>query len=128
MNRVDLSSYRDLYLKTAHEYLNTLKIKLSLLKQFANDAENKFEIYRLTHSLKSQSFFMGYKQTGLICKTLESVFYAIKENKITLSNELFDAINDALQKITISLNNITKNQAENDFADDIKKLETFLAI
>lgn len=126
MNSIDLSSYQNLFLKTAHEYLTTLKTKFSLLKQSTSDADEKFELYRLMHSFKSRSLFLGYKQIGLICKTLEDIFRAIKENKIILSDELFNTVNNIIQKMVTSLDNIAKNQVENDFADDIKQLETFL--
>jgi len=70
----DLKSYSALYLKNAQEEIVSIR---DLVKQRNVDIKT---VHRICHTLKGQSFFMGYNDIGLKALELETYFKAKLEN------------------------------------------------
>jgi len=79
MTPIDMSAYKDLYVETAREYIETLKKNLTLLNENTTNKEAIYEMFRSYHSLKSQSHAMGYMKTAEFCKLLEDYFQSLGE-------------------------------------------------
>ncbi|MFA6081696.1 MAG: Hpt domain-containing protein [Patescibacteria group bacterium] len=71
---LDLKSYSDLYLKNAQEELRLIR---SLISRDVVDIKT---IHRICHSLKGQSFFMGFNDIGLKALELEIYYRQLLEN------------------------------------------------
>ena len=69
-----LKSYTVLYLTNAQEEIKLIR---SLISQ--KDVDVK-ELHRISHTLKGQSFFMGFNDIGLKALELETYFKARLEN------------------------------------------------
>lgn len=70
----DLKSYTALYLKNAQEEIELIR---SLISQ--GDVDIKI-LHRIGHTLKGQSFFMGFNDVGLKALELETYFKSLLEN------------------------------------------------
>lgn len=108
----DLNQYKDLYIQTSREYLQSLNDKLLILEKNPKDMEAIEEIFRSAHSLKSQSAAMGYINTGFLCHTIEDVFYEIKEGRMELTKELADILFLSFDSLTNSIEHIERENSE----------------
>lgn len=64
----DLKSYTVLYLKNAHQ-------EISEIRRFVNEGSTDIKtLHRMCHSLKGQSFFVGFNDIGLKALELETYF------------------------------------------------------
>jgi chemotaxis protein histidine kinase CheA len=91
----DLKSYTVLYLENAQKELNLLR---SLISQEVPDLK---ELHRVSHTLKGQSFFMGFNDIGLKALELETYFKGKLEN--TQTNDL--NVEAILEEIEVMLKN-----------------------
>lgn len=119
----DLSEYRDLYLQTSREYLQSLNDNLLKLEKNQTDPAAIDEIFRSAHSLKSQSAAMGYEKTGFLCHTVEDVFYEIKEGRLTTTPELADSLFKAFDNLTKSIDSIEQTGQETDLSESAEELK-----
>jgi two-component system, chemotaxis family, sensor kinase CheA len=119
----DLSEYKDLYLQTSREYLQSLNENLLKLEKDQTDPAAIDEIFRSAHSLKSQSAAMGYEKTGYLCHTVEDVFYEIKEGRLAPTAELADSLFKAFDNLTKSIDSIEQNGQEVDLTESAEELK-----
>lgn len=70
----DLKSYTVLYLKNAQEEIKSIR---SFISQKSTDFET---IHRICHSLKGQSFFMGFNDIGNKALQLEKHYKNLLDN------------------------------------------------
>lgn len=126
MVTVDVATYKPLYLKTSHEYISEFNKNLDLLNQKQTDPTLIYEVFRLAHSLKSQNLIMGFVKTADLCKTLEEYFHAVKDNKIVYKSENYPIIQNAMQNVQKSIDNIDKSNIEIDLNTETTNLRTKL--
>lgn len=119
----DLSQYKDLYLQTSREYLQSLNTALLKLEKKPADKEAIEEIFRSAHSLKGQSVAMGYEATGSLCHTVEDIFYEIREGRMKLTPELADLLFASFDSLTASIDKIEKEGKELDLLSQTGKLK-----
>lgn len=117
-----LSYYQDLYAKTAYDYLEKIKNGISQLLKNPHNAEIINDIYISTHSLKSQSLAMGYKQTADLSSAIQDIFEQAKENRMDLSENLLKKVMVCTEKLTANVDNIKTENKELDLAEDVKDL------
>ena len=125
---IDISQYRNLYLKTAHNLVTEMQKYIGLLSTNENDKNAVYEIYRAAHSLKSQSLMMGYSQTGLTNRLIEGLFRKIHEGKQTLSSAILFLTKEVVDHIKNSIDQIQNNNQESDLQEDIKKLHQYISL
>lgn len=118
----DLSYYKDLYVKTAYDYLEKIKNGISQLLKTPHNKEIINDIYISIHALKSQSMAMGYSKTAYLCAVIENIFREFKEEKKTAESNLLTQIMISLERISLSVNNINNENLEIDLSSDAKKL------
>lgn len=108
----DLSEYKELYIKTSSDLLQQLNQDLKTLQVNFSDESAIERLHRNAHSLKSQSLVMGYQSTGMMCKELEFLFRAMKEKQLVTTEQINQAIADALQNLYHSIESIKANDSE----------------
>ena len=119
----DFSEYKDLYIQTGREYIQSLNASLLTLEKDPADKEAIEEVFRSAHSLKGQSAAMEYQSTGFLCHTVEDVFYEIKNDRMQLTSELSDHLFAAFDALTDSLNHIEKENHETDLSAQAETLK-----
>lgn len=77
MDSFDVGSYKNIYLKSAKELVGRIDL---LLKGAVDDVS---ELHRLFHTIKGESFFMGYSELGNLCLKAEK---ELEHKLITSSN------------------------------------------
>ncbi len=125
---IDISQYRDLYLKTARDLVTSMEQQINDLNTNINDKEKIYELYRSAHSLKSQSLVMGYSQLGLTNRMIEALFREIHEGKKTISNSILSLTKEAIDHIKKSIDKIQNENQEADLNADMKKLQMYISI
>ena len=108
----DLADYKKLYLKSARKHLKILSKNIALFLKNPSNQSVLDQAHLHTHSLKSQSLVMGYPKTGALCRSLETIFYKIKERKKILTNANIKSIQISLQQLTELIQLIEKTGQE----------------
>ncbi len=106
MANIDVSAYRELYIKTAHEYVEAMQASMVLMRANAANREAIETMYRSAHSLKSQSLLMGYKNTASLNEFIEHTLRNIQEKNQYITEKILSEIKPALQKIEESVASI----------------------
>lgn len=116
MTQVDLSSYKNLFVKSSNEYLDKLKADLEILSSNPVDKDAINNVYISIHSLGSQNLTMGYTSTGTLCRLMENFFYKVKNGQETLDSQKIQFVADAVLKVDESVRNIDANNSEIDLS------------
>lgn len=97
----DLSKYKDLYLKTAKEYLS--KIDVSFESSSTNPQQAVEDLYIDVHSLRGQSNTMGYIAAAKLCEPVEEKLKVMKE---TGNFSELDSLRFPIERIKTAITNI----------------------
>lgn len=116
MTKIDLSSFKSLYITTARDYIKKLRQNLEILLKHPNNHDAISTIYISSHSLGSQSTLIGYKNIESVCGVIEQTFKKIKEGKANVSQELLISLKDALTSLTNCIDSIEKANTEIDLS------------
>ncbi len=111
MQNVDLEEFKDLYIKTAVEYVHILKDKL---EEYTTEGNKNLlqALFMASHSLKGQSYAMNYNDIGKVSREIELFFQDAQNLKrIPQSNEL-DAIGELIEYLSLSIESIQNNSVE----------------
>lgn len=128
MTQIDLSSYRDLYLKTAKEYLEKLNHNLKILSTEPTNPEAIEEAHLCAHSIGSQSLTMQYTTTGNLARVMEHYLSQVKDKTSQLNQESLDALQEASQKLAESISSIETSNSELDLNPETDKIKQKLNI
>lgn len=126
MDSNDLSSFKGLYLKTARDYIVSMKDNVDRLKANHQDQQAITDMHIIAHSLKSQSLVMGYSKMGKGSEQIEKIFSAIKNGGKVVTPILLDQISSVIEKFIESLSHIETTDTEIDTSKNITELEQFL--
>jgi two-component system chemotaxis sensor kinase CheA len=113
------------FLEESEELVEKLNDNLLQLEKDASNPESINEVFRLTHSLKSESALLGLTHLSELAHKLEDVFDRIRSDNLTLSRPLMDAIfsaSDLIQEI-ISRISVGQNVTEVDTRSVIGELK-----
>lgn len=124
----DLIQYKDLYIQTAKNLLNEIKVDINSLEINNSDIKIVDKLHRNFHSLKSQSLVMGFNSLGIVNKHLEHVFLTFKEKKLSINKELIATIYKIVQNMERSLTHIEESNQELDLSADIAALELLVEV
>lgn len=107
----DLSDFKELYFKTAHEYVNGLNSGMETLGP--NPTPEKFaDLHRFAHSLKSQSAVMQFNNITELAGTLEQLFDQLQKGEQQLTPEMQAEINESINTLNSSLTELDPNSPE----------------
>lgn len=93
------NEYKELFLAEAldnHEELNRL---ITELEKKPEDQGAINAIFRITHTLKGNAAGMGFASIAELAHTLETLFGEVREQKITLSTDIFTALFKAIDTL-----------------------------
>lgn len=100
------------FLEEAEELVEKLNENLLQLEKEAGSPDSINEIFRLTHSLKSESALLGFTHLSELAHRLEDVFDSIRAETLTLSRPLMDAIFSASDLIHEIISRISIGQTD----------------
>jgi two-component system chemotaxis sensor kinase CheA len=100
------------FLEEAEELLEKLNDNLLQLEKDAGNPDSINEVFRLTHSLKSESALLGFTRLSELAHRLEDVFDSIRAENLTLSRPLMDAIFSASDLIHEIISRISSGQTD----------------
>lgn len=103
----DLSQYKDLYIKTANEYLEKIDKSLTALSDPIQLPSAIDELYIAIHSLKGQSNVMGYIAAGTLCADVQEKLRIIKETK---NYSEVNTLREPIEKIKLAIADIEKGE------------------
>jgi two-component system chemotaxis sensor kinase CheA len=128
LNQEDQQKYKALYLQTARQITSEIKESLAKLSS-GNDTQEIIEVlHRAFHSLKGQSEMMEYQALGSLSRLLEFTFAAVRESKLTLSEDIVQKIHEAVAEIETCFNELEKNNKESDLSQITKSLQSLTKI
>jgi len=113
------------FLEESEELLEKLNDNLLQLERDTSNPDSINEIFRLTHSLKSESALLGFARLSELAHRLEDVFDGIRAGTVSLSRPLMDAIfsaSDLIHEIVARIS-IGKNDEEVDSGSVIRELK-----
>ncbi len=100
------------FLEESEELLEKLSQALLELEKEPANLELVHEIFRLTHSLKSESALIGFNNLSELAHRLEDVFERIRSGALTLRQELLDVILSAADLIHEMVSRITRGEGD----------------
>ncbi|MBI2641826.1 Hpt domain-containing protein [Candidatus Roizmanbacteria bacterium] len=128
MATIDMTPYKELFLKAAREYLENMKKNIMVLNTVPTQKEAVYETYRGAHSIRGQALLMGYPKLVEICSILESFFREVRESKKRYDPSMFSDLISAITKIGQSLKSIEDNNLEADLSEETDKLKSSLTV
>jgi two-component system chemotaxis sensor kinase CheA len=92
MSGADESRLRRAFLEEAEELSEKLGESLATLERNRTDASFVNEVFRLTHSLKSESAFMGYTSLSAVAHRMEDVLGLARAGTLELKKPVVDSL------------------------------------
>ena len=99
MSSTDLSNYKNLYIKTAKEYVDKLLSDSLKLTSNPSDKEVINSLHINSHSLKSQSQVMGYMNVADICLNIEKISSDVLEGHVEFTNDDISNIKKSVEEL-----------------------------
>lgn len=106
MADIDLSNYKDLYVKSAREYIEAMHASMVLMQVDNSNPEATEILFRSAHSLKTQSTIMGFKNTASLNEFIEHTMRNVKEGKQEYNEKVAGEVQTAVEKIEKSIDSI----------------------
>jgi two-component system chemotaxis sensor kinase CheA len=100
------------FLEESEELLEKLSQALLELEKEPENLELVHEIFRLTHSLKSESALIGFGNLSELAHRLEDVFERVRSGALTLRQELLDVILSAADLIHEMVSRIARGEGD----------------
>ena len=91
--------FRNAYLEEVNELLESLNQQLLALENNPGEKEIINEIFRLTHSIKSESALVGYLNISEVAHKMEDIFDRIRRNSINIDRNIMNALFKSYDKI-----------------------------
>ena len=123
MDKIDLSSFKGLYLETAREYIDKIEASIEVLLKQPENPDAIMNIYISAHSLGSQSTLTNYKNMESVCGVIEHIFLKVKEGSLKISEDLLTALKDSVIGLTNCVDSIDKENKEIDLSGIKSQLE-----
>jgi len=106
--RIDYNKLKRAFIEEAEELLEKLNAALLSLEAERENIDLVNEVFRLTHSLKSESALMEFSNLSKVAHGLEDVFEKIRSSELVLSRQImdmifagFDAMHEMLNRINL---------------------------
>lgn len=112
-----ISEFKNLYLKTADEYLISLKKTINTIGGSFSDESFK-SFFMASHSLKSQSLAMNYSNTGSASRALELFAQIHIKSQQSANQDEVDIIRKVIDFIEFSLSSIRQTGHEQPLSEE----------
>jgi chemotaxis protein histidine kinase CheA len=111
MGKINLADYKNLYLKTAMDYVNNISSGFSKLCANIQDSEAINLIHISSHSLKSQSQVMGFADIADLCMKLEKASSDILKGTNQVNDQFIDLLKNSINGLSSKIAQIEKGDA-----------------
>ena len=112
------------FLEEANEQIELLDEDIVKLEKEGENPELLQEIFRAAHTLKGSSAMVGHQAMAQVTHTMESLLDRVRNNEITITTSIIDALLSGLDAIKTLKNEITTSE---DSGLDIKPVIAVLA-
>ena len=119
----DKKVYKNLYLKTAREYVVQMTDQLEQFSSGEHATSFVDDFHREAHSLKGQSLMMEYAHIGELARQIEYLFASYAERDVTIKAEEITIIKQAIVAIAACLDQIESEDTEADLSDLTSQIE-----
>ena len=123
---MDLSHYKELYLKTSYEQLEKLHEGIDALSANTASLSGRDAVYLNAHTLVSKSMLMGYRDIGFVAQQIEKIFYNIKNNNGEISPLLIAVLKQSYSDLIAAFKSIEHNGSQVDLTSAKEALGKFL--
>ena len=122
---MDEARLRRAFLEEAEEMVEDLNRRLVELEQDSVNAELINEVFRLFHSLKSESALMGFTRLSVVAHRTEDVFDLVKQGNVALERSVMDGVFAATDLINEMIARIASGGGDAEFSVDavVEQLE-----
>jgi chemotaxis protein histidine kinase CheA len=110
MGQPDMSSYKNLYLQTAKEYIGKISISLDKLAGNPSDKEALNDLHISSHSLRGQSQAMGFMNMSNLSVNLETISNDILNGIATIEDNIINILKKSIEELNLELSRIEKTQ------------------
>ena len=128
MPDVDLTQFKTLYNQTALDYLHKIEEGIHSIKQNPSDKNSINAVHIAAHSLKSQSYLMGYSSVGNASMVLEKTFRVLNDSTGPVSNEIIQAVEIVVHAVHAAISNITDGHPEGVLSKIIERFRTTISL
>ncbi|MQY76689.1 MAG: hypothetical protein GH155_03580, partial [Spirochaeta sp.] len=127
--RIDENKLKHAFIEEAEELLEKLNNTLLSLEAERGNINLVNEVFRLTHSLKSESAFMEFSNLSKVAHGLEDVFEKIRSKELVLSRQIMDMLFTGFDVMHEMLSNISLGGDDSGFNIDsvLRELKPLLA-
>jgi len=112
---IDEKKIQHAFLEEVGELLENLNQKLLDLEQEPQNKDVINEIFRLTHSIKSESALVGFKNISTIAHKMEDIFERVRRGVLIVNKQIMDALFSAYDRIMALIAAIQNEQDESSF-------------
>ena len=111
--------YTEMFLDEAQEQIESLNQNLLLLEREGFDKEVINEIFRVAHTLKSSSAFVGLDNLSNLSHHMEDLLQEVKDGAVSISTELVTIFFDCLDRIKSAVEEFGEGNVPEDKFDDL---------
>lgn len=115
MVNIDEKRLQHAFLEEVTELLESLNEKLLALEQSPEDPEIINEIFRLTHSIKSESSLIGFMKISSVAHKMEDIFEKVRNNELLVDREITDSLFSGYDKIMEMITAVQQGKDESKF-------------
>ncbi|WP_050614797.1 chemotaxis protein CheA [Bacillus testis] len=120
---MDMNQYLEVFIEESKEHLQLCNEQLLELEKNPRDLKIVNEIFRAAHTLKGMSATMGYEDLANLTHKMENVLDAIRNNKLSVHEEMLDVVFDAVDHLEEMVMNIAAGgDGKKDVTDVVNKL------
>ncbi|MGF9907413.1 chemotaxis protein CheW [Brevibacillus porteri] len=125
---MDMNQYLDMFIEESKEHLQAINANLLLLESDPGNIGHVKEIFRSAHTLKGMSATMGFEDMASLTHEAENVLDLIRNQKLTITSDIMDAIFQSVDLIEGMVIDITEGgDGSADVSTIVKKLRAIVA-
>ncbi|TKI54980.1 chemotaxis protein CheA [Brevibacillus antibioticus] len=125
---MDMNQYLDMFIEESKEHLQAINANLLLLESDPGNIGHVKEIFRSAHTLKGMSATMGFEDMASLTHEAENVLDLIRNQKLTITSDIMDAIFHSVDLIEGMVIDITEGgDGSADVSAIVKKLRAIVA-
>jgi two-component system chemotaxis sensor kinase CheA len=128
MSSDDFVQFKTLFLKTAREHLDSIRLAVDTLRKTPDNTETMNAVYIAAHSVKGESLALGYQTNASLAQLIEKVFHAGRDGEIKITPEILDAVSTAVEKLSSSIDSIEREDKEDSLNEARMQLEKISGI